>query len=836
MKLHEITAKYLKGQKKHTIMTITAVTVSVAFLTVLLCTLSIYKASDLAVVRKNGTYHVVFNGLTKDELLTIRNMDIWSETQNYGISGYSSRTDIDFDAYKENADIEYLCRSGNLMDTTFLRMDGTPDMLPMSMYTTREGRLPEKDGEIALSYDQSYMWGYPNVGDTVTAILITCGSSDREDAPQYKDGIWYDVTDEQIQNGVEGDVNGWYVPPQLSDAMSIQDAKEISFTVVGFTSEYNFVTYDDTRLRAYSSNKDQLLCRYISTMSDAYWDMETAFARAGMEIDDFDYGLNEDLLNAEDLGTDAKFNTAKFFALMYLFIIFIMFCARLVIDDSFEISAKERIKQFGLLKAVGASKKQIFSMLVTEAVYLAIPGIVMGLLLGLGLARLIFDMIVRTAVGGSGKYDVGNMVFEIRPYVYVSAVVLGLLWVMISAVATGMRSIKSTPVEALRSAGRQDAVRIPKKPSAISRGGAFIPAYASLSVKRNTKRFVITIVSMVMSISLFAGFSYGVYLLNEGTVNRFSVLREPYGYEVAYSSTDPTSVFSVSDIIDAGEDKFTAVTAWSRFLVYADKADMGSQSFRGESCLLNIIPVSRSEYEAHIRTDITYDELDRGGLLLCRSICDENYKYLYDIYPSAPTVFKGKYFSSQHISFGDDCSFDVKGIYTTDRRTFMGKNTQPAAIVTYGTYIHMLEEKGTDDNTTVTVAEDGTEYKVYNSKLLLSADDDIWAKNYLDKYFFGQYTNNSGDRADAQMLLRIIELAGYFVITIISIIAVINIVNIISANVLNRTSELAMLRACGMSDKQIYTLLFRESTIYAGLSGIISAVLIELAIFAVQIP
>ena len=152
MKLSEITAKYLKGQKKHTIMTITAVVVSVAFLTVLLCALSVYRASALASAQQNGTYHVVFNSLTKDQYVSIKNMDIFAKTQNYSVSSFTSRTDIDFGQMaKEYAHIEYLIRDVQMVDDVFLRLGSDVDMLPEGMRTCTEGRLPEKDGEIALA-------------------------------------------------------------------------------------------------------------------------------------------------------------------------------------------------------------------------------------------------------------------------------------------------------------------------------------------------------------------------------------------------------------------------------------------------------------------------------------------------------------------------------------------------------------------------------------------------------------------------------------------------------------------------------------------------------------
>ena len=70
-----------------------------------------------------------------------------------------------------------------------------------------------------------------------------------------------------------------------------------------------------------------------------------------------------------------------------------MFCIRMVIDNSFELASKERIKQFGLLKAVGASKKQVFSLVMWEAFYLAVPGVILGILAGLGSSAAIFSAV-----------------------------------------------------------------------------------------------------------------------------------------------------------------------------------------------------------------------------------------------------------------------------------------------------------------------------------------------------------------------------------------------------------------------------------------------------------
>ena len=47
MKLNEIVLRYLKGQKKHTVLTVLAIIVSVAFMTIILSAVSVYRAASL---------------------------------------------------------------------------------------------------------------------------------------------------------------------------------------------------------------------------------------------------------------------------------------------------------------------------------------------------------------------------------------------------------------------------------------------------------------------------------------------------------------------------------------------------------------------------------------------------------------------------------------------------------------------------------------------------------------------------------------------------------------------------------------------------------------------
>lgn len=823
MNLRDISYKYLKGQKKHTVMTIIAIVISVAFMTVLLSAVSVYSASSLnAAMRTNGTYHVVFSGLTKQQLVVIQNMDIFDETETYSVSAYTDSVDLDFGQMADDgARMEYLMLAGDIVNDSFLRLhEGKCDMLPREMTRVTEGRTPEKDGEIVISAATAPLWGNPEIGDTVAAGLITC-----------------------VPKG-QGDPAPDYIADALRENFDVADITEISFTVVGFSDRYSMVDYSDTRLRSYSYLTDNMLARFADNTNDLYWDMDHAFSAAGLEIDDFEYGLNQELLDAEGKGVDAKFSKALFFAVVYLFVIFIMFCVRLVIDNSFEISAKERIRQFGLLKAAGASKKQVLYLTLWEAFYLAVPGTVLGLCLGAGCSYGIFRGIsgLKSTMVISGEYSLSDiLVYDTPPYVYISAGVIGVIWVCISAVATGLRSINASPVQAIRMTGKTDRVTVPRRPSGLERGRSFISAYSSLSVARNKKRYIITIISMILSIVLFTGFSYGVEIARGNIENNFDVLRSPTDFTVDHGSLSPAEAFDTAvRMKETGLFEAAQADAFITLYMSAEAAGLspGTEAYGQGSLILNLHPVSRETFDRYISAGgISYDDINgENTVLLCSGMYMDG-KYSYEVYNAVPGGITAMPFIADTLDFLDNVTVTPVGLYTTDNRTYRSENNALCAVMGEDSYLALMDACGRD-NRTYTMETDGGSYYVYSRQIMADAAPgcEEAARNWLDRHFYGSYSDNISDRSLAEGILSAGRLLGYFVIGLITLIAAVNIVNIISANVLGRTQELAMLRGCGMSDRQLRRLILRESALYVRVAGIVSLIMVEGAVAVMRIP
>lgn len=827
MKLREISLRYLRGQKKHTIMTIIAIITATAFMTVMLAAVSVWRAASLNICREtNGTYHVVFNGLDKDRLVSVRSMDIFEKTQIYSVSSYTSSTDVDYGQMQsEDARIEYLILNGTPVDDVFLRFKaGELTMLPSNMNSVFEGRLPEKDGEIVLSAQSSYMWGFPEIGDTVTAELITC---------KAKTG-----SSQAFEN----------VPEYLSEAFDIEDVSEISFTVVGFSEGSNIVDYSDTRLRSYSYLTDNVVARFSDKANDLYWDMDHAFKAAGYEIDDFSYGMNQELLDLEGKGVTAKFSQAVFFALVYLVVIFLMFCVRMVIDNSFELSSKERIKQFGLLKAVGASGKQVFAMVVWEAVFLAVPGVIIGILLGTGCAAGLFGIVKNLPYldDSSTAFNMRDMlVFEIRPYVFISSALIGILWVVVSAVSTGMRSIRSSPVDAMNSAGKNEKIRIPGHPSGLEKGRGFIGAYSSLSIKRNRKRYIITMVSMVMSIVLFSAFSYGAELANDKITKEFEETRVPSDFSIQVYSLSPEDIHgNTQKMLSTGYFENVQYDCVLKFYMNNETLNIlpGTEAYESGGLPLGIHPINRETFEKYITADsgITYDELEQSGAVLIDPVMkDKSGKELYRFASkdNLPESLTSAPFIDSMVFFLDPVTIKTAGTFSTDLRTYFSCGGMCMAIMAEAPYEQLVSEIGIDSSSAQIEYDSGT-YTLFARTIYADAVEgkETEARNFLNRNCYNSFTDNAADMSKAVSNLGIVKTVGYFAVLIIALIAAVNIVNIISANVLGRTSELAMLRACGMSDKQLHKLILSESLIYAALASFSSLLVVEAAVLVIQIP
>lgn len=102
-----------------------------------------------------------------------------------------------------------------------------------------------------------------------------------------------------------------------------------------------------------------------------------------------DKGIIKDRRDQKTAGTYMAF---MFF--VYGFLIIIAIVTLLNIVNSISISVSARIKQYGMMRAIGMSKKQITKMIIIEAITYALSGCIIGCCIGIGINKLLFNKLI----------------------------------------------------------------------------------------------------------------------------------------------------------------------------------------------------------------------------------------------------------------------------------------------------------------------------------------------------------------------------------------------------------------------------------------------------------
>jgi putative ABC transport system permease protein len=143
---------------------------------------------------------------------------------------------------------------------------------------------------------------------------------------------------------------------------------------------------------------------------------------------------------SDDIASNLSFLTI--FLLVFAFVS--LFVGAFLIFNTFSITVAQRTREFGMLRTLGASRRQVMRSILVEAGVLGLLGSVLGLIGGLGFAKGINALF--KAIG----IDLPNAgsVVEART-VWVSLIV-GLGVTLLSALAPALRATRISPMAALR--------------------------------------------------------------------------------------------------------------------------------------------------------------------------------------------------------------------------------------------------------------------------------------------------------------------------------------------------------------------------------------------------
>lgn len=129
---------------------------------------------------------------------------------------------------------------------------------------------------------------------------------------------------------------------------------------------------------------------------------------------------------------------------LLIFAFITAFVSAFIINNIFQITIGQRLRELALLRAVGASAKQVRRMITVEAFVLGITATVLGVLGGVGVARL---LIIAFNAAGAGFPSTSTI---IQPRTIVMAAIVGIGITMLSVIVPSRKASRIPPVAAMR--------------------------------------------------------------------------------------------------------------------------------------------------------------------------------------------------------------------------------------------------------------------------------------------------------------------------------------------------------------------------------------------------
>jgi putative ABC transport system permease protein len=154
----------------------------------------------------------------------------------------------------------------------------------------------------------------------------------------------------------------------------------------------------------------------------------------------------------DDLAASIRGSTVDFQATTALIAALALFGGAFLIFNTLSMTVAERAREVGLLRAAGATRRQVNGLVLTQALAIGLAGSVLGVLLGAGLAVFVAWSLRRSAV-----VPIDGP--ELTPAAVALAVIVGVVVTLAAAVEPADRAGRIPPVEALRPVGVGPAVR-----------------------------------------------------------------------------------------------------------------------------------------------------------------------------------------------------------------------------------------------------------------------------------------------------------------------------------------------------------------------------------------
>lgn len=403
--------------------------------------------------------------------------------------------------------------------------------------TPSEGRLPENDHEIML-FSTWNDYGGVNLGDTVTfdvgqrVARLAPGEEGSMSAGTMTAswGVQGEAHESEITDGtplnssmgvLEADIDGGIFNEDITNT------EESTYTVVGFYDRPGYALSTAAGMVGVTAGgaAPDAFTDVFFTLNDVANTQQVEEAAEALFPDEH-VVLHTAMLRYMGVSSDSSIWATFYGLVVVLAAVIVVACVSLIFN-AFNISVAERIKQFGLLSSVGASRRQLRRAVVLEGAIVAVIGIPCGLLIGLAGCAATFAALGPAISQLAGSVEVPFRV-AVSGWVLLAASVLTFVTVLVSVWIPAKRASRTNIIDSLRAASGSrvsrrgaaraarctEASRLWKARGAAGRVLGVGGMLARINRKRGTGKGRAASVSLALALAI-------VLLMTAGSLNVF---------------------------------------------------------------------------------------------------------------------------------------------------------------------------------------------------------------------------------------------------------------------------------------------------------------------------
>lgn len=830
---NQFTLRTLKKNKTRTLVTIIGIALSVAMFTAVTSIIVSFQRYLLDVeIATEGAWEARLeysSGETAAAIVKDKEVKAYTQTADLG---YAKLEDC------ENVDKPYLYVVGIQENYT--------DFSPVNLV---EGRMPQNNSELVI--------------------------------PQHLEdngGIKYQIGDKlELQLGQRayagGEAKGTLIGGQNLDYQSEEPGGEKlvnvidrTYTVVGICERPVAESYSSPGYTAFTLDSETKAAAYDVFLTFHHPKKSLDIVERYVQGGDA-YTTHSALLRYQGNSTNNNYNVVLY-SMGAILIGIIMLGSISLIYNAFSISVSERTKQFGLLKSIGATKKQMRRSVLFEACVLSVFGIFLGLLAGLGGIGITLHFVSKLINKLWASYPDAELSLVITWQSVLTAVLIGFITVLVSAMIPARKAVKLSAIQAIR---QNNDVRI--RPGEVRTSGisyrlfGFEAMLAGKNFKRNRKKYRATVFSLFISIVLFVtSTSFSAYMKASTDVAESKV-----DYDIGYSIQDETmgkntaegiakGTASVSVVKETGYSRSTSATIDipveylnPEYLEVLEKEQEGVINEKEKTLTQNV--------EIYYIRDAVYERyLEKAGLDVSQYMDQKDWTALVwnvaNVYIDGKIFtadilkqsgwsgevnlikgLKGYYYSHQedgkYIYYSEDPDKEKRLSVQEACRTFqinlgeiqdgkvpLGVNDLrwDAALTLVLPYSAAAQYQLNKEITSM----DSVSYQVRTSdhkKAYGEIAEYLSQIGYKNESSVGLYDHAESNESE-MALIMIVDIFSYGFIILISLISLANVFNTISTNIQLRRQEFAMLKSVGMTRKGFNRMMNYECLLY-GAKGLL---------------